>query len=41
MFLADISGIIWQFLLTVTTGEINKILSIFSFLFRQQGHGGL
>jgi hypothetical protein len=35
-----LAGILWRFLLSVTTGQINGILSIFSFLFRQRPRGG-
>jgi ABC-type sugar transport system permease subunit len=35
VFFSLITGVIWNFLLAVTTGEINKILSGFSFLFRK------
>jgi ABC-type sugar transport system permease subunit len=30
-----LTGIIWRFLLSVTSGQINSILSMFGFLFRK------
>ncbi len=41
VFFLYFTGVIWNFLLAVTTGEINKILSGFSFLFREKIPGFL